>query len=236
MSVTEKKGRIPFWLQIVAILLLGVISSAAVRITLHLTEETQPILKHRLTFAEQDGTVLNVVEVTDGKGVVPPEYPCEGVFRGWSGSLNQVTCDKEVHPVVHHISEDNLFYFNSVYVQEGSEFSLDVCLGGRVSLSCGRLTVLYDPEVMKFTGAFPADVCQVSEGEMGELIILFDSELPIKEETILAQLTFQALEKDVYATEIQLRATEVELVTDGQAIPANYATINNNIYYLQEVG
>lgn len=236
MSKMEKRSGILFWGQIAAILLMGVIASAVVRGLLPKPQETQPEVWRSVTFAEQDGTILDVKEVPDGKGIFPPEYPCEGVFRGWSGRINQVTCDVEVHPVVYQIAEDNLFYFHSVYVQEGYEFNLDICLGGRVSLSRGQLTVFYDPEVLKYTGAAPADVCQVSEGEAGKLILMFDSESPIREETVLAQLTFQALEKDVYTTEIQLRASNVELVTNGQTIPADVATINNKIFFLQEVG
>ena len=138
--------------------------------------------------------------------------------------------------MVYHISEDNLFYFNSVYVQEGDMFELDICLGGSVSLSRGQLEVLYDPEVLHYSEAASDGLCRISEGDAGELIISIDSEPPIREACILAQLKFQALEKDAYATEIQLNATDVELVTQEQTIPAACATINNKIYFLQEVG
>ena len=234
MSKMEKKIKIPFWLQIAAILMLGVISGVVVRIVL--SEPAQPVVTHTVTFAQQDGTVLDTKEASHGNGVIPPEYPCEGVFRGWSGGINSITSDVEVHPMVYHISEDNLFYFNSVYVQEGDVFELDICLGGSVSLSRGKLKVLYDPEVLHYSGAASDGLCQISEGDAGELIISIDSEPPIREACILAQLKFRALEKDAYATEIQLNATDVELVTQEQTIPAACATINNKIYFLQEVG
>lgn len=229
----KKQASIPFWLQIAGILLLGVLASVIVRMV-HPGAKSPELPVYTVTFARQDGTVIEAKEVHEGKGVYPPEYIGSGVFRGWTGAFNRVTSDVEVHPILHTIGEDNLFYFHSVYVQEGNDFSLDVQLGGRVSVSSGTLTVLYDPAVLEYRGA-DTDLCTVAEGEEGELTLSFRSDAPIREEELLAVLNFRALEKNAYSTEVQLQARDMTIVTSDGERPADCATINNKVYFLQEV-
>lgn len=234
-----RKIRIPFWIQIVAILLAGVIASGVAfliarnSITTHQNESQE---KHTVTFAYLDGTVITTKEVSHGKGVFPPELTDEGVFRGWSNGFNAVVADVEAHPVYHSITENNLFYFDSVYVQEGTEFSLDICVGGYVSVSSGELTLEYDVEVLEFLELKDMVQCAVSETTKGELVICFNSDTAIKTETLLSQLRFVAKEKDAYATEVILKASNIKVVAEGQEMPADCATINNKVFFLQEVG
>lgn len=233
-----KKIKIPFWAQIVAILLVGVIASSVAfliarnSVTKHQNENLE---KHTVTFAYLDGTVIETKEVVHGKGVFPPELTDEGVFRGWSNGFNAVVADVEAHPVYHNIAENNLFYFDSVYVQEGKEFSLDVCVGGYVSVSSGELTLEYDAEVLEFLESKDMVQCTVSESTKGELVICFNSDTAIKTETLLSQLRFLAKEKDAYATEVILKASNIKVVAEGQEMPADCATINNKVFFLQEV-
>lgn len=223
----KRKINIPFRAQIAGILLLGVLASCAV---LALYPRPQAVT-HTVTFAYQDGTVIEEKTVTEGMGVYPPAYLGDGVFRGWSGRFNQVTADVEVHPIIHNIAEDNLFYFHAAYVKEGEDFDLEIRLGGNVSISSGTLTILYDPAVLEYLGADG----MVAETAEGTLTLTLDSPEPIRQETLLATLQFRALEKDAYATEVQLQAKNMMIETGGQEIPADCATINNRIYFLQEV-
>lgn len=228
--MNKEKG-IPFWLQIAGILLLGVLASLIVRAVYPGAD----LPRYTVTFAYQDGSVIETKEVTEGKGVYPPEYVGDGIFRGWSGRFNQVTADVEVHPSVYPVSEDNFFYFHSVYVEEGTKFALDVHLGGRVSISSGELTVLYDPEVLEYLGAEPMDGCEAAQNGEGELKLVFSSTEPIRTECLLSKLNFRALEKDAYSTEVQLQAKNMIIVTGEGERPADCATINNKVYFLQEV-
>ena len=159
----------------------------------------------------------------------------DGIFRGWTGGFNCVTSDVEVHPSIYPIGEQNFFYFHSVYVEEGKKFALDVHLGGRVSISSGELTVAYDPEVLEYLGADPMDGCTAEQTGAGELKLCFSSPEPIRAECLLAKLSFRALEKDAYSTEVQLQANNMKIVTDEGERPADCATINNKVYFLQEV-
>lgn len=238
-----KKSKIPFWLQIAIILTAGVLASGVVWVAARNKvvdksdqESEKQTVYHTVTFAYLDGTVIDKKEVEHGKGVFPPSLTDEGVFRGWSTGINLVERDIEAHPVYHSIAESNLFYFDSVYVREGTDFQLDVKVGGRVSISSGELTLLYDPEVLDFLESKNLEQCTVTKSNDGELLISFDSNSPIKTETLISQLRFHAKEKDVYSTEISLKASNMKVVADGQEVPADCATINNKVFFLQEVG
>lgn len=245
----KKKTQIPFWIQILAILLVGVLASVIVLFVVpslnYNNEEpgttetsTQPDTgdgEYTVTFAYQNGTVIEKKTVTKGKGVFPPMPKGDDVFRGWSGAFNSVQSDVEVHPIFHSITEDNLFYFNSVYVQEGEEFTLDVYVGGRVNVSSGKLTLNYDPEVLEYKHSDDNGISSVSETKAGELVINFSSDTNFDEKTMLSQITFFAKEKDAYATQVDLSAKDVKVLSGGQEMSADFATINNKIYFLQEV-
>lgn len=234
-----KKIRIPFWLQILAIFLAGILASG---VAFWMAQEyvsnrqNEKMKKHTVTFAYLDGTVIETKEVTHGKGVFPPELKDKGVFQGWSNRFNAVVEDVEVHPVYHSIAENNLFYFNAVYVQEGREFVLNVCVGGHVSVNSGEVTLQYDSNVLEFISSKDIENCKVTEPTKGEIKLKLNSENTIKTETILSELQFLAKEKDAYATEIVLQASNVKVSTDGQVIPADCATINNKVFFIQEVG
>lgn len=233
-----KKIKIPFGTQIVAILLVGVIASGVAFLIARGSvkkHQNENLEKHTVTFAYLDGTVIETKEVVHGKGVFPPVLTDKGVFRGWSVGFNAVTANIETHPVYYDIKENNLFYFNSVYVQEGTEFFLDVWVGGQVGVSSGELTLEYDVEVLEFLGSADLAQCTVTEPTKGNLVICFNSDTTIKTETLLSQLRFLAKEKDAYATEITLKASNIKVVAEGQEIPADCATINNKIFFLQEV-
>ena len=238
----KQKKKLPFWLQIVIIIVIGVIISGIVffivsniKTNIKNEEAQSNAGKHTVTFAEQDGTVIETKKVSDGKGVFPPTCKTDKVFRGWSGAINEVTADTEVHPQFMDITDENLFYFNSVYVQEGKEFTVDVQLGGEVNLSSATLSISYDPEVMEFVNSKDESVCKVTKDKDGELKLSIQGDAPVTEPTQLSQLTFKAKEKDVYATQIDLSCTDGKFKEKGAEKPATTATLNNKIYYLQEV-
>lgn len=228
----EKKKRFPLWAQVVSILLIGVLASGAVWLIAH----DRKIERHIVTFAFDDGTIIEKKEVKDGQGVYPPSLKLENtVFRGWSCPINNVTQDIEAHPMTYGIIEDNLFYIDSAYVKEGKKVKLPLLLGGKVNVNFGELTVEYDPEVLTFKKADNNDLCTVQESSSGILTIPFSSEEVLKQKTQLTCLEFYAKKKDVYATEIILSGNKVSIVANGKETPADFATINNKVYFLQEV-
>ncbi len=244
MQKNKKTKRVPFWLQIVAILAVGVLLSVAVLWFSHekaqeaeqdVKESTPVVETHTVTFAYQDGTVIETKTVEDGKGVFPPTLEYETVFRGWSAGFNAVKSDIEVHPVFYNNKEENLFYFNSVYVKEGTAFDVDLYVGGNVSLSSGIITLEYDAEVLEYKKADSAVGVTVSENKKGVLTVVLDTEAPLKEKTRLSTVTFFAKEKDAYSTQMNLTAADVMLEMSAGEQPVTYTTINNKIYFLQEV-
>jgi len=229
---TRTRKKVPFWLQITAILLVGIIGAGTVFCVIR----DKKAERFTVTFAYSDGTVIEQKTVKSGCGVFPPiPQNSESVFRGWSGGVNQVVGNTEVHPVFYDIVEDNLFYFDSVYVKEGKKCSLDLYVAGNVRVSSGDLTLSYDPEVLQFKGASEGSLACVEETESGSLHITFESENVITQKTLLSSLTFYAKKMDVYATEVQLKNNAVIIVENGQSKNADCATMNNKIYFLQEV-
>ena len=238
----EKKRKVPFWFQIGIILLSGILLSGIIFLIAHNVKKsedqqnTESKESYTVTFAYQDGTVIDTKTVEEGNGVYPPIPKTDDVFRGWSSAINDVRSDIEVHPLFYTITDDeNLFYFNSLYVKEGEEFTIDITLSGKVKLSKAKLTISYDPEVMEYLSADAADFCEVNEGKEGELVLDLISKTPLKEKTMLSGITFKAKEKDVLSTQIDLSCKNAEVIEAGKASPATVSTINNKIYYLQEV-
>ena len=232
------KIKIPFWIQITSILLIGVIVSVSVFHIINYVGEKKRIEAlgtHTVTFAYLNGKVIETKEVAHGKGVFPPTLKDKGVFRGWSAGFNNVTTDVEVHPIYHNIAENNLFYFDSVYVEEGKKFLIDVRVGGIVSVSSGELTIEYDPNVLKFIKTSDNDASVNVAHTKGKITISIDYADPLKTEAILSKLQFKAKKKDVYSTELVVNALNMKVVSNGEEIPADCATINNKIYFLQEV-
>lgn len=249
----RSRRQLPFWIQILLILLCGALLSVAVLLIMrgmknkeptHPTEQSQteaetkggPPEEYTVTFAWQDGTVIEKRSVQEGHGIFPPKLGTDHVFRGWSAGINHVTYDVEVHPVLYMInSDENLFFFNSQYVKEGESFSIDLNLAGLVNISMATLEISYDPEVMELQGYTEAECCTVKETEPGLLTLTLDSQTPLRERTLLSSITFLALEKDVFSSEINLRCKDPKLVTTGGEVPVTGTTINNEIFYLQEV-
>lgn len=242
---TNKK--VPFWVEIVMILLCGVIVSvllySAVRRS---TSEPTTLLPtpsngndkwYTVTFAYQDGTVIEKKQAHEGNGVVPPIFETDGVFRGWSTPFNALHSDVETHPMVYSGNGDeNLFCFNSVYVKEGDTFVVDLELKGRVSISSVDILISFDPDVMEFLGSKDADYCSVETAGTGQLVMTIKSAEPLRTPDLLTTLTFRAKVMDVYSSSISLQGSNGKYYDTSGEVPATVTTLDNKIYYLQEVG
>lgn len=228
----KKKKRLPLWFQLIAIFLIGLIAS----IGTYLFIQDKNTERFTVTFAYGDGTVIDQRVAKSGNGVIPPDYETDCVFRGWDGIINNVSADMEVHPLLYNIVENNLFYFDTVYAQEGRKFSIDLILAGKVNVSNSELTLKYDEEVIAYKSFDGIEIIEITQTNPGELIVHFNSENILTEKTKLAQINFYAKKRDVKYSQITLSANEANAVLNGEEIPADCATINNNIYFLQEVG
>ena len=234
----EKRKRLPFWWQIVIILFCGAIVGGGVYGTVRYIrwrqyEDSLPV--YTVTFAYQDGSVIETKQAKEGRGVYPPDFDAPGVFQGWSKPINNITKDTEVHPLYYSIADENLFCFDSVYVKEGEEFTVKLKLTGEVSISSAELTLQYDTDVMEFVGSSDKEHCTLSDKGDGNLILQLSSDDSLTEETLLSEIRFKALKKDVYSSQIDLTCKNAKLKQSGADVPATASTLNNKIYYLQEV-
>lgn len=230
----KSKITIPFWLQLVAILLVGVVVSCSV---FYFVRDYKAE-RYTVTFAYGNGAQIETKEVKEGKGIFPPEldWGADYVFRGWDRALNRVAANIEAHPDIYKVMEENLFYFDSVYVREGHAFTLDLMLGGNVNLSSGEVVLIFDEEVMEYKSFQTSEALDVTKTGKGELLIKLNSKNPITQKTELARLKFRAKRKDVEYTQAVLSAKSTKLILDGEEKPADCATINNKIFFIQEVG
>ena len=231
----EKKKHLHFFLQIIAILLVGAMLSVGV----HFYIQDKNIQRYTITFANANGNIIEEKTVKEGYDVMPSKLEAEGyVFRGWDSVLNNVYSDIETHPIVYKIVEPNLFYFDSIYIQEGKAFKLKLMLGGDVNISGGNLILKYDDNVFNYESYTGDKITEISETTPGELNITFNSEEVLNGTCVLAELKFYAEKKDVVSSEMILSAKgeEMFLLSNGEKHIADCATINNNIYFIQEVG
>lgn len=230
MRIKGKDKKIPFWMQILAILLVGIIASLSVSFYF----QDKKAEKYTVTFAYDDGTIIEEKQVKKGFGVLPPEINTDKVFRGWNSTINNVTQNIEVHPDLYNITEDNLFYFNSIYVKEGKKFTIDLYVAGNVSVSSGSLFLEYDTDVLtykKYEGYGLSDLADSN----GKINVEFESSSTITKKTKLISITFYAKKMDALSTEIVLKSNKVLTIQNGGEIIADNATINNKIFFLQEV-
>lgn len=233
--MAKKRKSFPFLLQIISILLVGVLFSVGVFLYI----QDKNAKRYTVTFATQDGEVIEKRTVKEGCGLIPSTPEHEGyVFQGWSKILNNVTSDIEAHPYFYRIVEQNLFFFDSVYVREGRKFTIDLMLDGEVNISKGKLILNYDDEVFDFKSYTGETLTTIEESKPGELIVSFSSENILTEKTKLAEIEFDTKKKDVQYSEITLSAKgkEMFVVIDGNEELADCATINNKIFFIQEVG
>ncbi len=228
-----------FWFEIALILLCGIIVSFIVYYTVHRTKakkQKENTQKYTVTFTDTNGNVLETRQVSEGKGVFPPAFETEDVFRGWNCSFNKMYADVETYPMTYQILDDeNLFYFDSVYVLEGEEFTIDLMLSGRVNISSAGLMMEYDSDVMEYIDASNEDWVEVKKAGDGKLEITLESDTPLRESAFLTQLTFRTKPKDVYSTQISLNCEYGVLMSQESEYPATVSTLNNKIFYLQEV-
>ena len=234
----NKKTSIPFWLQILIILICGAVISCAIYGTIKFIkwkqyEESLP--RYTVTFAYQSGEIIETRQAKEGRGVYPPQFDSSGVFQGWSKPINKVTADIEVHPLYYSIADENLFCFDAVYVKEGKEFVIKLMLTGEVNISSAELTISFDPDVMKYVETNKENNCSVSVEDKGVLLLKLNSDEPVRETTALAEIRFKALKKDVFSSQIDLSCKNAKLRNSGVDVPATVSTLNNKVYYLQEV-
>lgn len=231
--VTDKKKKgLSLLLQIVAILLIGIVASVGT----YWFIQDKNRERFTVTFAYGNGEIIEQKVVKSGNGVIPPDFDTDCVFRGWDRIINNVSADMEVHPLLYYIVEDNLFYFDSVYAREGRRFSIDLILAGKVNVSNSELILEYDEEVIEYKSFEPNEAIEITQTDPGKLIVRFSGSNILTQKTKLAQITFYAKRKDVKDSQITLSASKANVVINGEEIPADCATINNKIYFLQEVG
>ena len=109
-------------------------------------------------------------------------------------------------------------------------------LGGTVNLSSGEVILVYDEDVMEYKSYQALKSVGITKTGKGELTIKLDSNEPIIQKTELAQIKFRARKANAEFTQAVLSAKSAKLVLGGDEKTVDCATINNKIFFMQEVG
>lgn len=231
----SSKCKLP-WLAILLIILAGVIVSGVLLIVRlqSAKDATQAQDETRqVSFYNIDGTVLNETSVTYGTAVMAPSLPKSNlnyVFHGWDKTLGGITEDIQIYPVIEDLSEyANALYIDSYYVQNNSEFWVDIILAGNVSISQLDIGIDYDSSVLKYV-ACDDNYLSAEEDEEGFVIIRLDEEENITESRILARLCFRSHGPDFTYTELLIKNGTPKHFVNGNIAAYDCAAVNGRIY------
>lgn len=200
--MSEKKKSKWFPVVIVSILLAGVITSAVILIK-------PQIKKHyTVTFLDLNGDVLAKESVKEGSPAFFNKkitaYP-QKVFKGWNQDINAVNSDMEVLPIYQDIqNSNNVFYIETNYTDANKEFTVDLRLGGKISLETAKVGIAYDSKIVSFIDVKKEKQCSKYEQTKDEYLH-FDLNLADFESgDVLAHIKFKSLDVSLVKTDLPI--------------------------------
>lgn len=232
MKITGKaKVNIPFWGQMAIILGIGIVISAAILIISKNGSNNIPTNKYTVRFCTEAGRLIEAKQVTENEGVIPPEVIEQGyIFRGWSRPINNINSDTEVTPLYQKINgETNYIFYNTKYVKEGEDFEIPILLGGNIDIKSGQIIIEYDEKAFELNDVTGNAVSTYKE-EDGKIIIELDTSHINETISDFINLKMYANEIDAYYTGFDISAN----LTNQKNNVADYATLNNKIFFIQE--
>lgn len=241
-QVREILQTIP-WLAVFFILLAGILASIGIycfckesrngeKVSAQSQMQSQT---HRVTFFREDGSILEEKTVAHGESVMPPVLTSGKdavVFRGWTINLSSITRDTEARPLFQDLTnEKNVFYMDTRYEESGQDIMVELKLGGRVNLSGIKLTLTYDPEVLKLLESESAlDGVEVSKTEDGILEIIIDSEENLTEPTQVLCMKYHVEDVDFILAYLDVSMKEPRRMDGGAMVGTDSTAVNGKIY------
>ncbi len=109
--------------------------------------------KFTVTFFDANDNKFEIVKVKEGDAAKPKKQLPEvqnAVFKGWDRYINNVTNNLEVHPIYQSVTSDyNAFYIDTYYASEGEELSVNLKLGGIITVTTATIGIAYDEQVLE---------------------------------------------------------------------------------------
>ena len=219
----------------IAILLAGVLISGG--IVLSRQEPAGPV--YTLDFLDENGDLLEQVEVPHGGCAIPPEleHVNDSVsFRCWHQRLYNITASTELRPVYQDLRQyQNVFYMDTRYAKLGERVEAELWLGGKIRLSAVELTLLYDPEVLlDFQCDTEGSPFRVTASEPGSVTLCLDSDMNLTEAMTAATIRFVVSKDgdDLEMTKILMEMHNPAMITEGGVSSTDGTTVQGEIYFL----
>lgn len=195
------------WLIAGAILMAG----AAFSVLLLLPGRSGPAQRHKVSFLNAAGTVLQTADAAHGKAVLPPAVTEPGrIFRGWNADLFAIREDLSIKPLFTDPGDaDNVFYADAVYAACSDRIAVTPQLGGTVNCTAFVLEVGYDSTLLTFDGtaALP-DGLTADSTQPGLLRLRYDGD-PLTGPMTLTTLFFRCTQNGSYRTTLPMAAAEI---------------------------
>ena len=177
---------------------------------------------YTVTFVDYDGTtVLGTDTVARGKRAKLPANPTRNgyIFAGWQGGYENVTSDQTVQAL--YVSEDasNIFLIDSVTVNAGDTFTLELNLTGTVKLLTFDMCLYYDASVLEVISYDDQEVTINHLADEGMFVFNHSQDKNRTKDKYLTEITFRVKEGvSVSGTEIYIGdAKDIVYVDDGGA-------------------
>lgn len=128
--------------------------------------------QYTVTFYSNDGTVLKIDSVEEGKAANPPSTPqmlYGTVFKSWDADISSVTKNLEVNPIFEDVKgKANVIAIEGAYGKSGDEVFVPIRLCGEVCVSAFDMTISYDSNALELVSV------------SGDGAILYNDEVPGK--------------------------------------------------------
>lgn len=169
--------------------------------------------KFTVTFFDANDNKFEIVKVKEGDAAKPKKQLPEvqnAVFKGWDRYINNVTNNLEVHPIYQSVTSDyNAFYIDTYYASEGEELSVNLKLGGIITVTTATIGIAYDEQVLDLIKVNDSDYLSEISADEGYIKLILDfSQLTIKPGEVIDSFRFKVKGSDKI-TDLPIDLTEI---------------------------
>lgn len=169
------------------------------------TDDAPEKNQYAVTFYSNDGTILKIDSVEEGKSTNPPSQPqmlYGTVFKSWDADISSVTKKQDVYPICEDVKgKANVIAVEGAYGKVGEEIFVPVRLCGEVCVSAFDMTISYDSKALEL------------ESVSGDGAILYNEKVPGK-----IKLNYVSTENTVADVDICLLKFSVKSTSENTSI------------------
>ena len=179
-------------------------------------------ITYKVTFYNDDGTILDEQSLKRGQSAYPPDTPRKNghIFAGWSHPFNEIMGDTQTYAKFVSDDSPNLFVLSSENesVKKGDTFDVSVELTGTVNFSSCDMRIKYDSdafEIVDFEANPLMDIYAENFIESGEVRFNIVKTKNITEKSHLMKFTVVAKYSKARSSVIKLEAKDIVRIGDA---------------------